>query len=794
MSHIGTEELHRLYVGNTEITKAYLGSNLVFQNIYYAISSGIAPLTFQAKSGAIRSLIQYGKCEQRNLPPEYTQLEYIESSGTQYIDTGVLLSNTDVFEISFQSLNSLESPIMGAISSGTSYTSTNNLSVTYTVAGKGNLSDYSVYCDGAAGNANYAWNGGDRADGLKHTIKYNGLNIAPTLDDVPMEQIDTHILTENTPTVTTWLFGRNNTSTGTLSQAGVRIYDVYIQGKGHFIPAKNASNVIGMYDLVSGQFFTNQGTGNFIAGPDVVPTPDKPIDIWCNNGVLKARHQSGLPLGYTKIDYLQNDVNSYIYTNIGITADFKVLLDLYIPNSYSTAQSFIEGKTNINSFTIVGYNDSVLATRIGNQSTNGGIEYTLSTRGVIGLSTHGKKYMNSDTWEILERPISGTDTLKLFGNAIFRLYEAIIYDGDILLADFIPAKNSSNVIGLYDLVSKQFFTNDGTGDFIAGNEVSDPIEIYTEGTAETIDVHGKNLFDKNTSTFGYYYNPNGVYSKSAETMVSNWILISSNTTLTLAATIPAGGTIGANRRVNYFDANKNWLSQTVSQVSNNNPIYTFTTPENTKYIRISWPYNGTYALDTDHAQLELGSTATAYEPYLDNDLATATNLLQVGSYKDVQDIISGIVTRRVGILVLDGTENWNVITNNRGYYIPTNVIHAYYTNVIGLSNQFKFQLWDDNTRPMNTNSFSFNKESNTNTTKGNLTILPDLSIYSTVTLFQQYLADQYAAGTPVIVLYPLATETTESVTPQSLDTVKGTNIIDVTAEVSDIEMDVEHRV
>ena len=34
-----------------------------------------------------------------------------------------------------------------------------------------------------------------------------------------------------------------------------------------FIPAKNASGVVGMYDTVSGQFFTNQGSGDFIAGP-----------------------------------------------------------------------------------------------------------------------------------------------------------------------------------------------------------------------------------------------------------------------------------------------------------------------------------------------------------------------------------------------------------------------------------------------------------------------------------------------------------------------------------------------
>ena len=31
----------------------------------------------------------YGKSEQKVLPADYTQVEYIENTGTQYIDTGV---------------------------------------------------------------------------------------------------------------------------------------------------------------------------------------------------------------------------------------------------------------------------------------------------------------------------------------------------------------------------------------------------------------------------------------------------------------------------------------------------------------------------------------------------------------------------------------------------------------------------------------------------------------------------------------------------------------------------------
>ena len=60
--------------------------------------------------------------------------------------------------------------------------------------------------------------------------------------------------------------------------------------------------------------------------------------------------------------------------------------------------------------------------------------------------------------------------------------------------------------------------------------------------------------------------------------------------------------------------------------------------------------------------------------------------------------------------------------------------------------------------------------------------------------FKAWLAEQYAAGTPVIVIYPLAEETTESVTPQSLSTSEGDNVVSVTANVSPIQLSAEYAI
>jgi hypothetical protein len=58
--------------------------------------------------------------------------------------------------------------------------------------------------------------------------------------------------------------------------------------------------------------------------------------------------------------------------------------------------------------------------------------------------------------------------------------------------------------------------------------------------------------------------------------------------------------------------------------------------------------------------------------------------------------------------------------------------------------------------------------------------------------FKAWLAAQYAAGTPVIVLYTLATETTDQTTAQHLNTHEGTNIVDVVSNVDPVELKAEY--
>jgi hypothetical protein len=67
------------------------------------------------------------------------------------------------------------------------------------------------------------------------------------------------------------------------------------------------------------------------------------------------------------------------------------------------------------------------------------------------------------------------------------------------------------------------------------------------------------------------------------------------------------------------------------------------------------------------------------------------------------------------------------------------------------------------------------------------------SVYATdATTFANFLASQYAAGTPVIVLFPLATPVIGSVAPQPLDSDEGSNTISTVANVSNPEAQVKY--
>ena len=298
-------------------------------------------------------------------------------------------------------------------------------------------------------------------------------------------------------------------------------------------------------------------------------------------------------------------------------------------------------------------------------------------------------------------------------------------------------------------------------------------QIYTEGTPETVTITGKNLFNES-------------HIKSvAINDVSVVIPVKQNKTYTWSY-----------NKTEYdfrFDSEFIWgVDLNGSKVENGvTLVYANGTYTTASYVTVTVVSPNVVALQTvfrnniipstkenvlaSSMQLEEGIRPTKYEEYYQVSFAPE-DLLKLGDYQDVQSVLDGVVTRNVGVKVFDGTENWTrygtgkFVTPLIGSKKQDNQQAPISTHFIGISH---------NNVPVKDGYVSvFN--SSIAPTSGTLGI--NYQATPEVEQFKQFLADQYATGTPVIVVYPLADTVEETVESRDVFITSGTNTIERNSE------------
>ena len=186
-----------------------------------------------------------------SLPGGYTELEYIQSSGTQYLDSGVTFEKTDTVE--FEILWTVTPPNAGTYVCGNYYMQ----------VGMGTRG-YGIY---AASNT--------KAYGTKDRMRVTFASVQETLL-VNDAQVFTHDWSgQNLSNVKLGILKLGMEGNAWYSSAPVsaKVYSCTIKKGGalvrNFIPCKNASGVIGLWDDVNSVFYQNSGSGVFTAGPEV---------------------------------------------------------------------------------------------------------------------------------------------------------------------------------------------------------------------------------------------------------------------------------------------------------------------------------------------------------------------------------------------------------------------------------------------------------------------------------------------------------------------------------------------
>ncbi len=193
---------------------------------------------------------------------EFDRLNYIESTGTQYIDTGVYVGAKTSVVSDFQ------------------FTITNQQARIFGVTGSGiGEMEFVVYISSgnvfswACGDSSYNWTN-ISADTKRHTFELNAKTKKFLIDDGKTCEYDTSNVVRNTGSVTLTLFTQKE-HTGLINEGafaqgarmyGTKIYedDVLVRD---FVPVRRVlTGEVGLLDNVSGRFFGNSGTGNFVAG------------------------------------------------------------------------------------------------------------------------------------------------------------------------------------------------------------------------------------------------------------------------------------------------------------------------------------------------------------------------------------------------------------------------------------------------------------------------------------------------------------------------------------------------
>lgn len=437
---------------------------------------GLSSVTVEAAQGGEGT---YGwKKSLSKLPSGYTEVEYLQGTGTQYIDTGFTPNQDTRVVVDFKIQGGTNEVLFGARTSSSAdgicfYKRTTGY---YASQYNDTISDTSVV-----------------NDTNRHIVDTN-----KNITYLDGKTVLAHTAGTFTAPNTMTLFASNDNGT-VKYYANATIYSCQVYDNGtlvrDFIPCINASGVTGLYDAENGAFYTNAGTGTFFAG--------NPI-------------RSDLPSGYTQIEYIQSSGTQYIDTGIALSATniqgLRVVADIELVKTSGSwcvtgsggAYPVVHFGINASGYFAYGKGDGDVATTTAYTQGRYLWDYDLANRKfTVGklLSVTGISLNTSGT-ATRNFYISAYATTS--GGVCHRqiIYSYKFYMNGALVRDFVPCKNASGAVGLYDLVNGVFYGNAGSGVFAAGSATKAPSSTITIGYVVSDDA---NAYPDGELLDGYYY-------------------------------------------------------------------------------------------------------------------------------------------------------------------------------------------------------------------------------------------------------------------------------------------------
>lgn len=405
------------------------------------------------------------------LPSEYKEILYIESSGTQWLNTGIFPSESPYFKMQFR---------MQPTSFKESYN--------YFYGTSGNWMSFEKL------GSSFPFNTGST------TGMFSGLF------SISLGQIVDFDITYDSGTMT--IAGYYEGSRSYSGQLGAGVLGFFARANGEsfsserlfylklyqgedyelvrdFVPCiRKIDNKPGVYDLVSNEFYTSAGVEDFIAGQansDILAT-----DLVFRRRLLTRPAKQKLPSDYQEVEYIEQTGTQWIDT--GIIPDEDTVSHIKFMNLAVTGNviyGFYDSETtSYRMFNASG--TCYFDVPTGSNSTYRHYGGRLNAMKIwqLEIGNHyvkdretGNYFFNSSGKEFVSNIKSITlgmnrpDTSSPTSNN--RWYSVQIYNNQGPVFIGVPCyRKQDDKPGMYDFVSKTFLTNVGTGEFVVGPDIN----------------------------------------------------------------------------------------------------------------------------------------------------------------------------------------------------------------------------------------------------------------------------------------------------------------------------------
>lgn len=375
-----------------------------------------------------------------DIPLGFKEVEYLQSSGTQYIDLGFVVDSNKKVELGFSAASNQEAKVPTGVYDGTNWTY-----IVYTFGSNG-LVTFNNSTSNTLGSFNTS----------KHDVSVDYKNLTYTYDGVS----NTLSGTPRDYTLNLILFGRNNRGTPDAFFNGLKVYYLRAYDNGvlirDMVPCLDTFSVPCMYDKVEGKTYYNLGTGDFTYGHTIKP-----------------------------VEYLESSGTQYIdtgYKPTNTTGHYMIM-------SYNTVNNSVPFGTMVSGNGVVGpYYASTSSntgwwTRWGSTEPYASFTVTANTKYSVYINYNNDRVSRVDNTILSNNLPSFTEgaygNLTLFRrnySAAYAYFTGKIYcyqmtDGTNLVRDMIPVKDENGVGYMFDKITHTLFANAGTGSFVVGSEL-----------------------------------------------------------------------------------------------------------------------------------------------------------------------------------------------------------------------------------------------------------------------------------------------------------------------------------